>query len=96
MKTPAVLIFLLYVILLKGSHAEPYDQYLQFVLQYARGSCYNDNTCIPTPRLPAKFTIHGLWPSNISNSRMKCNQANNPHYSFNQKLVLFFTKFLSA
>ncbi|XP_062006590.1 ribonuclease S-7-like [Rosa rugosa] len=86
MKTPAVcLIFLLSVILFKGSHAEPYE-YLQFVLQYARGSCVNVKKCIRPASLPAKFTVHGIWPTNISKPEIECKAAEKLH-RFNKKLI---------
>ncbi|XP_062002138.1 ribonuclease S-7-like [Rosa rugosa] len=86
MKTPAVcLIFLLSVILFKGSRAEPYE-YLQFVLQYARGYCVNVKKCIPRASLPAKFTVHGIWPTNISKTVIECTAAEKLH-SFNRTLI---------
>ncbi|PRQ37055.1 putative ribonuclease T(2) [Rosa chinensis] len=87
MRTPAVcLIFLLSVGLFKGSHAEPFE-YLQFVLQYARGSCVNVKKCIPPARLPAKFTVHGIWPTNISKQEViECTAAVKLH-SFDGNLI---------
>ncbi|PRQ42515.1 putative ribonuclease T(2) [Rosa chinensis] len=85
MKTPAAvcLIFLLSVILLKGSHAEPYE-YLQFVLQYSKGYCYNTQICFA--RLPKMFTIHGVWPANISNPLVRCKQSKKLH-QFKQNVM---------
>ncbi|PRQ48516.1 putative ribonuclease T(2) [Rosa chinensis] len=66
---------------LNVSNAEPYE-YMQFVLQYPPGVCYDQSKGHCISPLPTKFHVHGIWPSNFSNTLVRCGHAlrNNPFH----------------
>ncbi|PRQ48395.1 putative ribonuclease T(2) [Rosa chinensis] len=72
-------VYVLVVQVLNVSNAEPYE-YMQFVLQYPPGVCYDTSKGYCISPLPTKFHVHGIWPSNFSDIHVTCGQAlkNNP------------------
>ncbi|XP_004289553.1 PREDICTED: ribonuclease S-4-like [Fragaria vesca subsp. vesca] len=77
MKNSVFVFFLsVYVLvqLIKLSNAEPFE-YMQFVLQYPLGVCYGTQKGDSKSPLPTKFTVHSIWPSNFSDTRVVCRQA---------------------
>ena len=53
------------ILVLFHDHAKGFD-YWKISQIWSRGYCHVKGSCIPTKIKLTRFSIHGLWPSNIS------------------------------